>query len=175
MRRFVYMLLALLTWFFAAMYRSSPLLLLFLTETVLLALMAVQSVLLRGRVSAAFPQEKQNCVRGTPCVCRVRLHNKSLLPVSRVSVSLALSGQELFSTETLTGKAYPRGDTDLDFAVNAPCCGSYVLELYHMTVCDYLALFPSPKDYEIFMVVRVFPAPCPVRLRLDSTVWEQKK
>ena len=85
------LLFAAATWYFAGMYRSAPLAVLFAAEVLLILVMAGSALLFHWTLRAAFPAEQTAGEKGTPCPCRVEVEQKGILPASQVRLTFALS------------------------------------------------------------------------------------
>ena len=167
MRRLSYLLLVVLTWYLAGMYRSIPLTALFLTEMVLFVLLAVQTLMFRLTLKVDFSTGWSAGEKGAECPCRVRVRNRGIFPAGRFRLTLQLSypdGKKKLVRSIYAG-AEGHQTTEMEFSILPACCGMIKVELRQIEVYDYLAMFSLSARLKGQMRTAVFPAARTLRIQ----------
>ena len=170
-RQGTWVLLILLTWYLAGMFRTLPLTVLLLSELTLFAVMAALSAYFHRTLDAAFPSDAAFGEKARDCACRVSLDLRGKLPVGRPRLTLALSypAQRRKTVQRFYGGAEPGQSTELEFYVRPPYCGPLEIELRQILTWDYLFLFPAKRKKRERMTLVVLPPPRIPRMSFQST------
>lgn len=175
MRLAGYLLLTAATYYMAGMYRSLPLMLLFVMELVLLAVMRILPFYLRRAFSLKFSEEAVMAERTEEMLCHIHVCNRAWLPVSRFRIRLALRYQQggRRIKRKLYGGVRERGEADMEFRLTLPYCGLVLLELDKVLLYDYLSFFSSGKRLEGELEAAVFPRERALQIELPASVYQE--
>ncbi|MBR3569303.1 MAG: DUF58 domain-containing protein [Oscillibacter sp.] len=171
-RFWAWLLLVVLTWYLAAMFRTPSLTVLLLSELALLAAMFCLSLYFRGTLDAAFPVEAAFGEKERDCPCSIVLTARGRLPAGRPRVTLALSYRKTRRGKTVQrfyGGAEPRRETESRFYVRPPYCGALDIELRQILTWDYLFLFPARRRKREHMTLMVLPPPRALNIAAPDT------
>ena len=94
MKKFAFLALLLLLYYIAGMYGSPALMVLFLTQLFLMAVMFLLSFYLRRHLSASFAEKLVSAEKDRPFAWKLRTDNSGKLPVSRFVLKYRIFGQE---------------------------------------------------------------------------------
>lgn len=164
MKKICSLLLILLTYYVAGMYRSIPVLVACAAEAILAAVLVFLPRVLRRTVRVSFAKRYDTTVKNTPhrCVCLVE--NLGRIPCGRFRFRLALNSphgkKEKFF---INGKIGSRQKSRLELAWVFPVCGIFLLEKDTVNIYDPLGVFHSRLQLRESMRVAVFPNVRPVR------------
>ena len=174
MKKVLFFLLMLFTFYWAGMYHSLPLMALCLAEFLLFVLLLIMPRVLRRQVSADFPKRNETALANAETVCRVILRNKGKLPVGRIGLRLHVwyaQDSKGIEKKIYGGAAY--GESELEFALCPAYCGLLRVRIDRLRVYDYLSLFSSAKKTKEDMNVAVFPGEMALRVTLAKYGWDR--
>lgn len=176
MKKLAFLILTLVTCYLAAMYRSLPLMALGLTELVLFIILFILSRYFRKKLSAGFPQQSESTEDGVNTVCRISVHNRGRLPVSRISLKLRVRyARESKSKKKKIYGGGERGETNLEFQVCAEYCGLIRVQIDWLRAYDYLSLFSSKKKLKEGMWIAVFPREQTLHIEIPMSWWDESR
>ena len=172
MRLFLSLAGLLLLWYLGAMYRSAPLLVLFLLGVLLLAAMALELLLCRKQFSVQFPAARDTCQKGEPYNGQIRIENRGRLPAGRIQLALSAcyAGSPAGTVRTLSTGVEALGGCDLAFQLQPPGCGLITVQIQRVRIWDALALLSARQSVAAAMELAVFPPERTLRLT-DSATW----
>lgn len=170
MRAILFLLLALFTWYLAAMYRSLPLLALGGTELLLGAALWIMARRLKKRLHPLFAQ-KQSCAEADEMVI-LQLDSgcQSRLPVSRLDLKLRI-GYRNGKRCSRWASGCCRRESGLDMPIPAELCGLLEAELTRMRVYDCLAIFHAGKKLKSRTEAAIFPPMLPLAISWPAAAW----
>lgn len=174
MKKVIFFLLMLFTFYWAGMYHSLPLLALCLAEFLLFVILLILPRVLRRRVSIAFPKRKGTAPANVETVCRVTVHNKGKLPVGRIGLRLRVWYEQ--DSKGVEKKIYGGaacGESELEFVLCPAYCGLLQVRIDRLRVYDYLSLFSSAKKIKEDMSLAIFPGEQALRITFARFGWEQ--
>lgn len=175
MRLTGYLLLTAATYYVAGMYKSLPLMLLFIMELLLLVVMRMLPFYLRRSFSLEFSEEVVAAERTEELLCHFRVRNHAYLPISRFRLRMGLryrqGGRRL--TRKLYGGVRERGEAGMEFRLSLPYCGLVLVELDRVALYDYLSLFSSGRRLEGELQAAVFPKERALRIELPAAVYRE--
>ena len=146
------------------MYESPALLVLFLTQLLLLAVMFSLSFYLKKHLTVSFAEKLVWAVQDRPFIWKLKAQNSGKLPVSRFALKVRAGRKTCGRRQK--GKAWERstvygysggGEMLLSFEKEAPHCGIFTYCAYRLKVFDYLSLFSRNRRLNEEMSVVVFP------------------
>lgn len=174
MKKVIFFLLMLFTFYWSGMYHSLPLLALCLAEFLLFLILYILPRVLRRHLSVAFPKRKGTALANAETVCRVTVQNKGKLPVSRIGLRLRVWYEQ--DSKGVEKKLYGGascGESDLEFALCPTYCGLLRVRIDRLRVYDYLSLFSSAKKIKEDMNIAIFPGEQALRITFAKFGWEQ--
>lgn len=174
MKKVLFFVLVLFTYYLASMYRSLPLIALCVMELMLMALLLVQPRCLKKKLSLAFLKASESAEEGNGARCRIRVQNLNRLPVNRFKVSLRIRyPQDFLSVRKKIYGSAERGENNVEFEIYAKYCGLIHVRMHRLRVFDYLGLFSSGKPLTEEMKIAVFPKEQAFDIRLYASDLEQ--
>lgn len=174
MKKIIFFLLMLFTFYWAGMYHSLPLMALCMAELLLFVILLLLPRVLRRQVSVTFPKQNETARANVETVCRVILHNKGKLPVGRVGLRLHVwyaQDSKGIEKKIYGGAAY--GESSMEFGLCPAYCGLLQVRIDRLRVYDYLSLFSSAKKTKEDMNVAIFPGEQALRITLSKFGWDQ--
>lgn len=169
MRKFAFLLLCLLTFYLAGMYRYLTLAVLACLELALLPVLFLVSRYQKRHLSVEALQHGGAAVKGASCVCGVRVNNTGKLPVSSFGIRLECGyGREAKREVKHVYGGCERGETVLRFEISGRHCGLLYLRMNRLLVHDYLSLFSASKKLEEEVRIAVFPRERELDVELPS-------
>ena len=169
MKKFAFLALLLLLYYIAGMYGSPALMVLFLTQLFLMAVMLLLSFYLRRHLSADFAEKLVSAEKDRPFAWKLRTDNNGKLPVSRFALRYRICGQE--KEDVCKRKLYGNsacGENLLTYEDTAGHCGIFNFRARSLKVYDYLALFSRKRTIRAEMKVVVFPKKYEMKLETET-------
>lgn len=143
MKRFLFFLLILFTWYMAAMYRIQSLMALTVAEIILLFLLFFLARYLKKNFKARFCESRAILRKGEKTRIKKWTENSSVLPVGRCRLEFIWNSEKIakkfFWEGSIDGKKRQEEELSLEF----PLCGKLSISLIQKQVYDYLSLFKS--------------------------------
>ena len=174
MKKVLFFVLVLFTYYLASMYRSLPLMVLCVMELMLMALLLVQPRCLKKKLSLAFLKASESAEEGNGARCRIRVQNMNRLPVNRFKVSLRIRyPQDFLSVRKKIYGSAERGENNVEFEIHGKYCGLIHVRMHRLRVFDYLGLFSSGKPLTEEMKIAVFPKEQAFDIQSYASVLEQ--
>lgn len=170
MKAAIFLVISLLTWFLAGMYRSSQLLILAGTEMILAAsLFALSRVLIRC-MDVRFSADKQWAVAGEKAVCGINLFYGGRFPAARYQIRVIWGNVEgeVEDSKILQGICIEQ-ETALAFSVPASHCGIFSVQIQEFRVYDCLALFSCGKVLDEEMELVIYPRYQPLSITIADS------
>lgn len=173
MRRFLFILLAMLTFYLAGVYRYLPLMVLAVMEAAYFMISFFLSRYFRKSLSVEALRHSDCVEKGAQFVCGIRVVNKGKLPVSRFGVRLRYrygsSGKGIFQRKTkIIYSGCDHGESVLHFEISGCYCGRMYLQMDHLYAYDYLSLFSARKKINEEIEAVVFPQERELYIELPS-------
>lgn len=174
MKKILFFVLVLFTYYLAGMYRSLPLMALCVMELMLMAVLFVQPRCLIKKLSMTFLKASESTEEGSGTRCRIRVQNLNRLPVNQFKVSLRIRYPQDFRSvrKKIYGSA-EQGENNIEFGIYAKYCGLIHVRMSRLRVSDYLGLFSSGKSLAEEMKIAVFPKEYAFDIRLHASALEQ--
>ena len=169
MKKFAFLAFLLLFYYIAGMYGSPALMVLFLTQLFLMAVMFLLSFYLRRHLSADFAEKLVSAEKDRPFAWKLRTDNNGKLPVSRFALRYRICGQE--KEDVCKRKLYGNsacGENLLTYEDTAGHCGIFNFRARSLKVYDYLALFSRKRTIRAEMKVVVFPKKYEMKLETET-------
>lgn len=158
MKKFAFLALLFFIFYIAGMYESPALMVLFLTQFFLVAVMFVLSVYLNRHLRAGFADKLVWAEKDRPFIWKLRTENTGKLPVSRFLMKIRISqgGDRQKGKRKVTGSG-EQGEDCISYEDTAGHCGILTYEAVSLKVFDYLSLFSQKQRLGDEMEVAVFP------------------
>lgn len=158
MRLCIYVFLLLITAVFAGLYQLDSLMVIFLTGSFLLVFLFLISWYLKGKLEAEFVLKQEYVEKGEHYYGKIRLFNKSFLPIVRFRLWITWENQLTGEggRKILHGLCPAGSETELEFICEAEDCGKIILRLSKIETCDFFCLFKRRKKLNqegIFLVL----------------------
>lgn len=165
MRKFIFLAIAAVTFYFAGMYKNLALLVIFSAEMLLFAVTFIMSAVSSRKISARFKQSSVSTIRGTAQSICFLVKNNGILPLSKAKVKIKArySGKKAVSKKLFFG-ALPQSETDISFFLTAPYCGVLRLKFSRIYAYDFLSLFCISKRSKSSLEIITLPQTAPVNL-----------
>lgn len=159
MRKIMYLMVTVLTYYIAGIYHSLPLLLLFFAELLLFLLMYVQAQYLKKKVSFSFAEGQRSIWKGRDTRCSIYAYNQSRIPISRFRVKMEVTYGDTKKGEriSLYGNSDSQMKSQMEFYIRADYCGLLYFSMENSRVYDYLSLFHPRKQHQSMAELAVFP------------------
>lgn len=173
MRRFLFILLTVLTFYLAGVYRYLPLMVLSAMEAAYFVVSFFLSLYFRKNLSIEALRHSECVEKGGQLVCGIRVINKGKLPVSRFGVRLRYrygsnrKGMFQIKTQMIYGGC-DRGESVLHFEISGGYCGRIHLQMDGLYAYDYLSLFSSQRKVNEEIEAVVFPKERELYIELPS-------
>ncbi|MCM1256507.1 MAG: DUF58 domain-containing protein [Roseburia sp.] len=169
MRKGIFLLLVLSTFYGAGMYRSLPLLILSVAECLLLPGMFLLAIYFRQNLSLKMERKKDFVSLGETYRCPVRMKNTGRFSVGRFLVRghFRYKGKRRGRIKPLYGGS-PRGETKVWLDMTFFHCGMVQVRLEKLKVYDYLTLFSCTKSMHQELELGVFPKERAVQMEFPS-------
>ena len=174
MKKALFFVLVLFTYYLAGMYRSLPLMVLCVMELMLMALLFLQPRCFKKKMSVAFLKASESADEGSDTLCHIRVQNRNRLPVNQFKVYLCIRyPQDIWSVRKKLYGSAERGENNVEFQISAKYCGLVYVRMHRIRVSDYLGLFSSGKPLTEEMRIAVFPKEQAFDIRLSESDSEQ--
>lgn len=159
MKKIMYFIVSILTYYIAGLYHSLPLLLLYFAEMFLFFLMYVQAQYLKKKVSFSFAAEQWSIWKGRDTCCNIYVYNQSRIPVSRFQVKMEMiyGGTKKGEYISLYGNSDSQMKSQVEFYIRADYCGLLYFSIENSHVYDYLSLFHPRKRQQSMVELVIFP------------------
>lgn len=170
MRRFFLLLLVLITYYLASMFRSLPLLALCGAEGFMATAAFILSRRFRAGLSLHFSQPLGTAVVRTNTACKVSVSYKGPFAVNhyRVKIEVYIPPKKKKKFQKRLKGAGGYGENELAFWIQAPYCGLFRLHLTQLKVYDLFSLFCAKKKISEEMELAVFPDGRALQIQLAS-------
>lgn len=166
MRKVVFFILLLLTFYLAGMYRQFPLLVLAGAGALAGIAALIQSRILKRQVRLEFVKHAGTVPVGEKISCAVRAaqegHMRPGRTAFRVKYGYPLAGRE--REKWVYGAA---------FELSAPCCGQILLRADRVKIYDSFFLFGAKKRCEEEMRITVLPREAALRIEMSPEFMEE--
>lgn len=171
MRRLLFLVLMLLTYYLAGMYRYLPLMALCGIELILAAVSIPLSHRFCRALHPAFSQKSETAQAEATFPCIIRVAYSGRLPTGRFRVRLRTGypTEKKQSVFQFSGKC-AHGGQDFEFRFTAPYCGLLQIQLERLRAYDYFSLFFFQKRLSETMQVAVFPKR--FAAKIDLSAWD---
>lgn len=164
MRKAAYLIMAILTFYFAGIHRLHALMLLFLVEILLFVgawilphhLMKNMEIHIKMK-GVGHGMRKGEMQNGTLIVTNLSRFPIPLFSVSMEFFNSIIPDYEIETRKGVRGYAPGKGNVFLDFQVISQYCGVFSLRVKELKVYDYLMLFSEKKKVDILCETVVLP------------------
>lgn len=169
MRKFAFLVLCLLTFYLAGMYRYLTLAILACLELAALPVLFLVSRYLKNHLSVEALQHGGAAVKEASYECGVRVNNTGRLPVGsfRIRIECGYEREGGCEVKYVYG-CCGRGETEFCFEISGRHCGLLHLRMERLSAYDYLSLFCSSKKIGEELRIAVFPPERELAIELPS-------
>lgn len=159
----LFLLLIFLTFYLAAIYSYTPLLVLSAAELIFAAVSAVLPHIFKRRISVGFCKSSDFATAGVSSPITVNVRYDGKLPVSRYEITLAAfyDGGSKRTVKRLCGGC-ENGSSTACFTLRPSHSGAMRVKLKSVRTFDYFALFSSQRRMNEEMYVAVIPSDEPM-------------
>ncbi len=178
MRRFLFILLVLLTFYLAGVYRYLPLMVLSIIEAVYFVLSFFLSLYFRRHLFIEALRHSDCAKKGERLVCGIQVVNNGKLPVSRFGIRLWY-GYHFHKKKMRKKKSKiiyggcDCGESVLNFEISGQYCGRMYLQMDHLYTYDYLSLFSARGEIKENIEVAIFPQEKALSMDLSSLSYQE--
>ena len=168
MKKFAFLALLLFIFYIAGMYESPALMVLFLTQFFLMAVMFGLSVYLNRHLRAGFADKLIWAERDRTFVWKLKTDNNGKLPVSRFLMQIRISqNRDAQKEKRKVSGSSEQGADCISYEDTAGHCGILTYEAVSLKVFDYLSLFSQKQKVNAVMEVAVFPRRYEMKIEAD--------
>ena len=157
MRKVFYILMALVTFYLAGMYRYQALMLVFVMEIAFGVLSFALSRYFRSSLSIEFVRHNDIAEKGMPITCCFKVFNKGMLPINNFCFRFCSGYLQRDTSDAWISGAGDIGEDIQEVELVFKYCGMMNLNMNKLKVYDYLSLFGASKKLEEKMEIAVFP------------------
>lgn len=185
MRKLVFIVIAVISYWIAGRYRQMPLMILAVMEWILFMFLFFLSRCLRSDLEVSFPLQSDEAERGSSRSCLVQIGRSGKASLKKVSLkktplkkaplkkvcielrvyddrgSLVQKMKKKQSIDALTGT--------MDFEICFAHCGVWRVQIYKVYVFDYLSIFSAAKNIQEEMKFVVLPRAGKLQMQPIST------
>lgn len=177
MRKLVFIVIAVVSYWIAGRYRQMPLMILAVMEWILLLSLFILSRCLRRNLTVSFPLQNDEAERGCNRNCLVQVgrsgkasSEKIRFPLRKICVELRVYDDR----GSLVRKIKKKQTIDalagtLDFEICFAHCGIWRVQIYRVYTFDYLSVFSAVKNMREEMKFIVLPKAGRLQMRPVST------
>ena len=173
MKRAVFLLFVILSFYIAGLYRYPPLLVLSTAALLSFPLLFALPRYLKKRLFVEPVRKSETAQKEQELVCGLRVRNTGKLPVSRFGLRVSArygAGQAALPRKyrMLLYGGCDRGERILRFRIPAVHCGLMRISLDRLWVYDYFSLFSAGRRLRKEITAAVFPAAEELRLAFSA-------
>lgn len=173
MRRFLFILFAMVTFYLAGVYRYLPLMVLSAMEAAFFMVSYFLPRYFRKSLSVEAVRHSDCVEKGGQLVCGIRVINKGKLPVSRFGLRLRYgygsNGKGIFQRKTkIIYGGCDSGESVMHFEISGCYCGRMYLQMDRLYAYDYLSLFSVRRKVDEEIEAAVFPRERELNIELPS-------
>ncbi|MCR5304155.1 MAG: DUF58 domain-containing protein [Lachnospiraceae bacterium] len=159
MLNFIYILVTLVTWYYAGLYYSPVLMAVAVSEVLFYVVMLFQVIYLRGKMEAVFRDHAVVCRIFSDERVRVRVSSKAGIPVPRYALNMRFSFMKgANESKTYVGGLEDNEEREVSLSVTPVHLGVMTVALKPVKVYDYLSLFSMRHGRKTDMRIYVLPA-----------------
>lgn len=160
MKKCIYLLSCLITFYLAGMFHSRFLMLLFAAECLLYMIMFIQSRYFKKSLNLQLLPVSGDLRKNNHSKYEILVINKGKIPITRVKIKMVVSyrQQQVKQEAIVYGCAGTGENIRLSLNMSAGYCGLIDLWLDHVWVYDYLALFHPRVRLQSVTTAAIFPA-----------------
>lgn len=176
MKKFAFLALLFIIYYIAGMFESPALMVVFLTQFLLMAVMLILALYLRSHLTACFENKLVWAEKDKPFMWRLRTENSGRLPVSRFVMKIKISQEG--SGQEKNRKVRGSCECGLDsaaFEESAGHCGLMKFQAVSLKAFDYLSLFSGSRRVKDTMEVAVFPGRLDMKIDTASVCEENEE
>ena len=176
MKRLLFILLALFTWYLAAMYHLVSLMVLAVAELFLLLCMFAVSRYFKRHLKIEFAGTSVVLEKNRKTACPVLIENTGRLPAGRFRMRFQTSYWNCPDKKSafLYGSVAGGKKQALDFYIDPPWCGLLTVSMGTSQVYDYLSLFWGKIPAQGRLSVAILPEGPAMKLHLSDTFWNEQ-
>lgn len=160
MRKIVYFLFLVLTFYLAGTHKLKALNLLFLAELILFVALFFTSRYFRKSIDAKIEIYNREVKKGNVIKGKILVTNKSFLPITYFHIKIEYFNNKVSKIALKKVKGYVprRSTTEIEFQVKSKYCGVLHLRIKEIKVYDYLLLFNKKKNIKNDIEVLILPS-----------------
>lgn len=168
MKKILFFLLLLFTWYLGGMYRYLPLMVLLVAEVLLAATFLILSRYFCRRTRAGFAKAFDTAQAGQEMSCQIWSAYSGPLSPGQCALRLRAG----YQTQRRRGRKWlhgvcESGETSFSVRLTPPYCGLLQISLDRLRTYDYVSLFSARKSLKEHMEIAVFPSSQPLRIELS--------
>lgn len=176
MKKILFVLLMLLTWYLAAMYHLISLMTLALAEILFFLGMFLASRYLRRHTKVRFSGPAMVITKNQKIPCRIVMEHTGILPPGRLRLRFRLAYWDQ-KGET-TGFFYHHGlggeKEEAGFYLDAPWCGQLIISMERVQIFDYVSLFQAGLLAGEELEAAVLPGGAAMTIRISEEFGNQQ-
>lgn len=176
MKKILFVLLMLLTWYLAAMYHLISLMTLALAEILFFLGMFLASRYLRRHTKVRFSEPAMVITKNQKTPCRIVMEHTGILPPGRLRLRFRLAYWDQ-KGET-TGFFYHHGlggeQEEAGFYLDAPWCGQLIISMERVQIFDYVSLFQAGLLAGEELEAAVLPGGAAMTIRISEEFGNQQ-
>lgn len=177
MKKIIFLILALCTYYVAGMYHLIPLLILFVAQVAVFIFSFILSFYFKLTLFLKLQNRSYCAQKSAEFPCFIKAENKGILPISRFRAKVSFHYQQfpMSGKKTIYGGIDERAESSLDIRMKAVYCGLFHLRLNKIRVYDYLSLFSNRIRHKDEMKIAVYPMEKALNFSLRAFKWSERK
>lgn len=171
MRKCRYLIIGVLTYYLAAMFRFWPLLLLAMAELFAFLAMFFLSRYLQRHLRIGYEKSTLTAYQGQPVTGRILVEHTGAIPASylRVVMKAGYRDEQKQGKIAVTGSVWEHEKKCMEFQEIPVHCGILELSAKRMAVYDYLRLFKATKRLDDRAQIFVLPTAVPMQIAFQNS------
>lgn len=160
MRKIIYFLFLVLTFYLAGRYRLEVLNLLVFAELILFSTLFFTTRYFRKSIDAKIEVHSREVKKGNVIKGKILITNQGYLPITRFCVKIEYFNNKVSKTAIREIKGYisGRSTSEVEFQMKSKYCGILNLKVREIKVYDYLILFNQKKKSESDIDILILPS-----------------
>gem|GEM_PF-1858516 len=157
-KKILFFLLIVLTWYLAGMYRFFPLLLLCMIELLVIPAGLIFCHILASHISCSFAAEKLWLESGNPGTLEIDIKNSGRLPVTHIAIYISFKyAFDKKRTKRILITSVGKDSQRETLEINAPYAGLINISIRRIRVYDWFSLFSARKKTPQTIEAAIFP------------------
>lgn len=170
MRKIIYYIFLIFTFYLAGTHRLKVLNLLVISELILFISLYLTTRYFIRQIDAKVELHSGEVKKGNTIKGKILVTNKGYLPITRFCIKIEYFHNKVSKTEMKKIKGYvaAKSKTQVEFHMKSQFCGIVNLRIKEIKVYDYLSLFKKKKKGNSHIEILVFPSGYKLKSEIES-------